>query len=207
MATAKSTTERPPRPYSRQARYQAAVELLREKILPNQGDIFEFSGTQVEEDRELFTLAYLRSCIRLPVPSSLSPPPPPRRPPRLKHVPVRELTVHSSPKGCPFIRLAGRWVEMAGFYIGDKVSVKIEEGRLIVELLEADCDEDSEEEIGTRLEGGSHPGSDSPAPTSRNAGQGQFRSFVSKPCTEPILVDTEAVSYADPLRVNEAPGN
>jgi hypothetical protein len=32
----------------------------------------------------------------------------------------------------PFIRLRGRWLEQAGFEIGDKVKVEVEAGRLVI---------------------------------------------------------------------------
>jgi hypothetical protein len=138
MANAECTTKRAPPPYSRVARYQNAVALLKERILPSTNDIHDFSFNPPEEDKELFTLDYLRSCIRLPLPPS--PSPPARRAPKLKHRPVRELKVHLSPQGYPCIRLAGRWVEeQAGFDLGAKVSVKVDPGRLVVELAPTDC--------------------------------------------------------------------
>ncbi len=135
MANAECTTKRAPPPYSRSARYQNAIALLKERILPSNVDIHDFAFNPPEEDKELFTLDYLRSCIRLPLP-----PPPERRPPKLKLRPVRELKVHLSPHGYPCIRLAGRWVEeQAGFDLGAKVSVKVDPGRLVIELAPTDC--------------------------------------------------------------------
>jgi hypothetical protein len=111
--------------------------LLKERILPSNVDIHDFSFNPPEEDKELFTLDYLRSCIRLPLPPS--PSPPERRPPKLKHRPVRDFKVHLSPHGYPCIRLAGRWVEeQAGFDLGAKVSVKVDPGRLVIELAPTD---------------------------------------------------------------------
>jgi len=134
MAIAKSTTKHTPPPHSRSARYQNAVALLRERILPSTEDIFDFSHFPPEEDKELFTLDYLRSCLRLPLPPP--PRPPERRPPKLKHRPVHELKVHSSPHGYPRIQLVGRWVEeQAGFELGTMVSVKVTPGRLEIEPL------------------------------------------------------------------------
>ena len=84
--------------------------------------------------KELFTLDYLRSCIRLPLPPP--PFPPERRPPKLRHRPVRELKVHLSRQGYPCIRVEGRWVnEQAGFELGAVVSVKVDLGRLVIEPL------------------------------------------------------------------------
>lgn len=33
----------------------------------------------------------------------------------------------------PFLRIAGNWFEMAGFHPGDKVTVRVENGALIIE--------------------------------------------------------------------------
>jgi hypothetical protein len=132
MATAECTTKRAPPPYSRAARYQNTVALLKERILPANADIHDFSFNPPEEDKELFTLDYLRSCIRLPLPPS--PSPPERRPPKLRHRPVRELKVHLSRQGYPCIRVEGRWVEeQAGFDLGTIVSIKVDSGRLVIE--------------------------------------------------------------------------
>ena len=142
MATAECTTKRALKPYSRVARYKNCVELLRERILPHTADIQDFSLNPPEEDKELFTLDYLRSCIRLPLP----PPPaaPERRPPKFKHRPVRELKVHLSRQGYPCIRVEGRWVEeQAGFDLGTIVSIKVESGRLLIERVPNECPADS----------------------------------------------------------------
>ncbi len=137
MAIAESTTKCAPPPYSRVARYQNAVALLRERILPSDADIHDFAFNPPEEDKELFTLDYLRSCIRLPLPPP--PSPPERRLPKLRHQPVRELKVHLSREGYPRIRLEGRWVEeQAGFELGTMVSVKVAPGRLVIEPLPPD---------------------------------------------------------------------
>jgi len=137
MATAECTTKRAPNPYSREARYKNCVELLRERILPHTADIQDFSFNPPEEDKELFTLDHLRSCIRLPVPPP--PSPPKRRPPKLRPRPVRELKVHLSRQGYPCIRVEGRWVEeQAGFDLGTMVSVKVDQGRLVIEPLPSD---------------------------------------------------------------------
>ncbi len=37
----------------------------------------------------------------------------------------------------PFLRLAGRWLSAAGFAPGERVSVQVEEGRLVIEPLES----------------------------------------------------------------------
>lgn len=138
MANAECTTKRAPPPHSRAARYQNAVALLRERILPSTDDIHDFALNPSQEDKELFTLDYLRSCVRLPLPPS--PSPPERRPPKLKHCPVRQLKVHLSPQGYPCIRLTGRWVEeQAGFDLGATVCVKVDSGRLVIELAPTDC--------------------------------------------------------------------
>ena len=69
----------------------------------------------------------------------MCPPRPIAGPLKLKHRPVRELKVHLSPHGYPCIQLAGRWVEeQAGFSRGAKVSVKVDPGRLVVELAPTD---------------------------------------------------------------------
>ena len=137
MATAECTTKRAPKPYSREARYKNCVELLRERILPHTADIRDFSFNPPEEDKELSTLDYLRSCIRLPLPPPSSPPE--RRPPKLRHRPVRELKVHLSRQGYPCIRVEGRWVEeQAGFDLGTMVTVKVDLGRLVIEPLPSD---------------------------------------------------------------------
>jgi len=137
MANAESTTKRAPPPHSRSARYQQCVALLRERILPSTLDINDFSFEPPEEDKELFSLDYLRTCIRLPLPPS--PPPPERKPPKLRHRPIRELKVHLSPDGYPRIRLQGRWVEkQAGFGLGMMVSVRVDPGRLVIEPLSND---------------------------------------------------------------------
>ena len=65
MASAKSTTICSPPPFSREARYQTAVTLLRERILPHEADIREFWDTSIEDDRKLFSLDYLRTCMSL----------------------------------------------------------------------------------------------------------------------------------------------
>ena len=141
MATAECTTKRAPPPYSRMARYQNAVALLRERILPSDADIRDFAFNPPEEDKELFTLDYLRSCIRLPLPPPSSPPE--RRPPKLRHRPVRELKVHLSRQGYPCIRVEGRWVEeQAGFDLGTIVSIKVESGRLLIERVPNECPAD-----------------------------------------------------------------
>ncbi len=36
----------------------------------------------------------------------------------------------------PFLRLAGRWLASAGFAVGERVSVQVEDGRLVIEPLE-----------------------------------------------------------------------
>jgi len=132
MAITKSTTKRAPPPYSDAARYQNAVALLKERILPSAEDLLVFSHSPPEEDKELFTLDYLRSCLRLPLPPP--PRPPERRPPKLRYRPVHELKVHLSPHGYPRIQLVGRWVEeQAGFELGTRVSVKVDKGRLVIE--------------------------------------------------------------------------
>ena len=144
MANSKSTTKRAPPPNSRAARYQQCVALLRERILPSTLDINNFSFEPPEEDKELFSLDYLRTCIRLPLPPS--PPPPEREPPKLRHRPIRELKVHLSPDGYPRIRLQGRWVaEQAGFELGSIVSVKVDAGRLVIEPLSNDSSQDQVE--------------------------------------------------------------
>lgn len=48
----------------------------------------------------------------------------PSRPPHRQHLPV--------PEPMPYLRLCGRWMEQAGFQIGDRVHVAVERGRLIV---------------------------------------------------------------------------
>jgi hypothetical protein len=134
MANAKSTTICPPPPYSREARYQQAVTLLRERILPHEADIREFWDTSIEDDRELFSLDYLRSCIRLPLPPTPQPPPP--LPRKYKHLPIRWTTISSIGRAfgdVPYVRLAGQWLRDAGFEVGTSVSVKIEHGRLVLE--------------------------------------------------------------------------
>jgi hypothetical protein len=132
MATVKSTRKRPLPPWSRQARYEAAVVLLQERILPSSEDLFDFSVSPPEEHKHLFELDYLRSCVRIPLPPT--PRRPPRRLPKLKARPVRELKVHWSPHGYPCIRVEGRWLEETGFPLGAPVLVKVEQGRLVVEL-------------------------------------------------------------------------
>jgi Toxin SymE, type I toxin-antitoxin system len=147
MANAKSTTKRPPPPYSPERRYQATIALLREKILPSSDDLLAFSGTSIAEDKELFSLDYLRSCARLPLPPT--PSAPPARLIKVKPCPIREITVGSLPRvsrawshailpAVPFVRLAGRWFAEAGFQIGDLVSVKVDSGRLVIEPVTKD---------------------------------------------------------------------
>ena len=34
----------------------------------------------------------------------------------------------------PGLRLQGRWLEKAGFYIGDKARIRVESGRLVIEV-------------------------------------------------------------------------
>jgi hypothetical protein len=140
MANAESTTKRAP-PHSRVARYQNAVQLLKERILLSTADIHDFAFNPPEEDKELFTLDYLRSCMRIPLPPPPSPPAP--RPPELKHRTVRELKVRLSRAGYPCIRVEGRWVEEhAGFGLGTTVSVKIDPGRVVIEPLPDDSPTD-----------------------------------------------------------------
>lgn len=137
MAITECTTKRAPKPYSREARYRNCVELLRERILPHTTDIQDFSFNPPDEDKELFTLDYLRSCIRLPLPPP--PSPPERQPPKLQHRPIRELRVHLSRQGYPCIRVEGRWVEEhAGFELGSMVSLRIDPGRVVIEQLPTD---------------------------------------------------------------------
>ena len=38
----------------------------------------------------------------------------------------------------PFLRLSGIWLEKVGFHIGDKVSVQVESGKLVVMPLHAE---------------------------------------------------------------------
>jgi hypothetical protein len=148
MASAKSTTKRPPAPYSREGRYQATVALLRDRILPSSGDLFEFSDTQVAEDKELFSLGHLRTCVRVPLPDP--PSPPPRRLPTLKACPTRRIKIGLLPRehlpGVPFMRLAGRWLEQAGFQIGTSACVRVEEQRLVIEADPAQCVADTASE-------------------------------------------------------------
>jgi len=131
MATAKSKAKRPPPPWSDQARYEAAVALLKERILPSTEDLLVFSHSPPEEHKHLFELDYLRSCIRIPLPPA--PRPSLRRLPKLRPRPVRELKVHWSPHGYPCIRVEGRWLEESGFPVGASVLVKVEQERLVIE--------------------------------------------------------------------------
>jgi len=131
MATAKSKAKRPPPPWSRHARYEAAIALLKERILPSTEDLHDFSHSPPEEHKHLFELDYLRSCIRIPLPPT--PRLPPRRLPKLRPRPVRELKVHCSPHGYPCIRVEGRWLEETGFPLGAPVLVKVEQERLVIE--------------------------------------------------------------------------
>ena len=41
----------------------------------------------------------------------------------------------SLPAPMPFVRLAGRWLERAGFAIGTAVRVQVEPGRLVLEVI------------------------------------------------------------------------
>jgi hypothetical protein len=144
MASSKSTPKRPLPPWSVEGRYRATVALLREKILPSPVDLFDFSNTTVEEDKELFSLDYLRSCARLPLPPTPTAPPPRLR--KLRLCPTRHFRVGSlsrTSRGCshqtlddvPFLRLAGRWLAQAGFQIGSSVCVKVDSGRLVIEAV------------------------------------------------------------------------
>jgi hypothetical protein len=36
----------------------------------------------------------------------------------------------------PFIRLCGKWLENAGFFSSDQISVKVEKQKLIIEMAE-----------------------------------------------------------------------
>lgn len=38
----------------------------------------------------------------------------------------------------PFVRLAGRWLDRAGFAIGTPVRVEVSRGRLVLEVIEPD---------------------------------------------------------------------
>jgi len=57
----------------------------------------------------------------------------------------RELKVYEAPgqssRYRPCIRLQGQWLKNLGFNIGDKITVKEEVGRLIIELTEKDREE------------------------------------------------------------------
>ncbi len=48
----------------------------------------------------------------------------PNRPPHQALCPL--------PEPMPYLRLRGRWMEQAGFRIGDRVQVEVQSGRLIV---------------------------------------------------------------------------
>ncbi len=39
----------------------------------------------------------------------------------------------------PFVRLAGRWLDRAGFAIGTVLRVQVSRGRLVLEAIEPDC--------------------------------------------------------------------
>src|SRR5690349_12110040 len=47
-----------------------------------------------------------------------------------------------SARPCPFLIVRGRWLELAGFDVGRRVSIDVQRGRLVVELLQ---DHDKEE--------------------------------------------------------------
>jgi len=65
---------------------------------------------------------------------------------------VRQLTVSylSRPRGgkclysrhlivsVPFIRLCGKWLEDAGFFPSDRISIKVENRKLVIEIAEMD---------------------------------------------------------------------
>jgi hypothetical protein len=56
---------------------------------------------------------------------------------------VRRLTVSYCPTNnergvIPYLRLKGKWLEQAGFSIGNYVQVEIEQGRLIIAALHPD---------------------------------------------------------------------
>ena len=42
------------------------------------------------------------------------------------------------PNVVPFLRLSGLWLEKVGFHIGDKVSVQVESGKLVLVPLDAE---------------------------------------------------------------------
>nr|WP_240763532.1 SymE family type I addiction module toxin [Paraburkholderia silviterrae] len=40
----------------------------------------------------------------------------------------------SEPPLCPWIKLSGRWLELAGFEAGQRVRVEVQHGRLVITL-------------------------------------------------------------------------
>ena len=46
------------------------------------------------------------------------------------------------PSPMPFLRLQGRWLDQAGFAVGANVRVEVSAGRLVVEVIEADPEQD-----------------------------------------------------------------
>lgn len=49
----------------------------------------------------------------------------------------KKLMTVSYMDGAPFIRIRGKWLEQAGFNIGDKYTVSIQENQLVLSRVEA----------------------------------------------------------------------